>query len=114
MPAEIINHYLAFNTLQGGMIEWADGEAPGSQEAQLRAIKLFDRAGALRSSFRTDEEIVVVVEYRVKQAVQGMRVIWLCKRQRARQPLPQPATLYPQPFMSRGFTKHNVSFLPTS
>ena len=62
-PTEIINHYLSFNTMQGAMIEWRKGDGPGSEEAQLQSIKLFNRAGELRSSFRTDEEIVVVVQY---------------------------------------------------
>ncbi|NEO38544.1 MAG: hypothetical protein F6J90_20300 [Moorea sp. SIOASIH] len=41
----------------------------------MQSIKLFDRASELRSSFRTDQEIVVAIEYLVKKPVAGIRVI---------------------------------------
>lgn len=57
------------------MVEWRDGDGLGSEQAQLQSIKVFDRASELRSYFRTDQEIVVAIEYLVKKPAPGMRVI---------------------------------------
>jgi lipopolysaccharide transport system ATP-binding protein len=76
-PSEVIGTYLSSGISQesGGEIVWAsDDEAPGGQELKLRAIRLIDPEGRVKSTFQVDKPIQIEICYEVKRVLRDMRI----------------------------------------
>lgn len=55
-------------------VTWSGASAPECPELALRRVRLLDQLGTPRTTFRTDDEILVEMDYDVKQPVRGMRL----------------------------------------
>lgn len=77
-PSELISQYLLSNAnITGeGKVMFEDRiNAPGGNDARLRAVKLTDSKGTIRSLFEVNDQIHVEIYYEIIKPVRGMRVV---------------------------------------
>jgi len=73
-PGEVITRYLSEGAQEEEQAEinWT-GDAPGSPEICLRAIRLLNEQGNLQTTFEADKPVVVEIHYEAKKRLRGIR-----------------------------------------
>ena len=74
-PSEVIGKYLSAGAeVNSAEVTWSTANAPQCPELMLRRVRLVDTRGIPSSSFRTDDEIHVEMDYTVAEPLRGMRL----------------------------------------
>lgn len=71
---DIIDQYLSDGNEAERFIEWKEAERPGTDELEVKSIKVLDSKGRIDSLLTTGDELTFEIEYNIKKEIKDLRV----------------------------------------